>query len=121
MMHLAQVNIARMRGPMNNAIMNGLAARIDENVDSGARIYIASVAKTADGVSKAIRTLSDIAKKYSMTVLMSNCVGPCDNFEAGGRSSAWNDRGELLGRLNDTAEGFLILDTKNGELVQKTI
>jgi hypothetical protein len=30
MMHLAQVNIARMRGPMNSDIMKGLAARIDE-------------------------------------------------------------------------------------------
>ncbi|MEO5563889.1 MAG: carbon-nitrogen hydrolase family protein, partial [Chitinophagaceae bacterium] len=38
----------------------------------GATIYIASVAKTADGVEKAIKSLSDIAVNYSMTVLMSN-------------------------------------------------
>jgi predicted amidohydrolase len=78
---------------------------------SGAKIYVASVAKTADGVEKATRTLSQIAREYSMTVLMSNCVGPCDDFESGGRSAAWNDEGALLAQLNDTDEGFLIVDT----------
>ena len=88
---------------------------------SGAKIYIASVAKTAGGVEKAVKTLSEIANKYSMTVLMSNCVGRCDNFEAAGRSSVWNDKGVLLGQLNDTVEGFLILDTQTQELVEKTV
>src|SRR5215472_5074090 len=36
---------------------------------NGAKIYIASVAKTAGGVEKAVETLSGIANKYSMTVL----------------------------------------------------
>jgi predicted amidohydrolase len=35
---------------------------------SGANIYLASVAKTVDGVEKAIKSLSGIARKYSMTV-----------------------------------------------------
>ena len=88
---------------------------------SGAKVYIASVAKTADGAERAVQILSDIAKKYSITVLMSNCVGHCDNFEAAGRTSAWNDKGALLGQLNDAAEGFLILDTKTQELIERTI
>jgi hypothetical protein len=53
-----------------------------------------------------------------MTVLMSNCVGQCDNFVAAGRTSVWNDKGELLGQLNNTAEGFLLFDTQTGELLQ---
>ena len=57
---------------------------------SGAGIYIASAAKSAEGVEKATKTLSDIAKQYSMTVLLSNCIGHCDNFEGGGQTSAWN-------------------------------
>ena len=42
---------------------------------SGAEIYIASVAKAVNAVDKAIKSLSDIGNKYSMTVLMSSCVG----------------------------------------------
>jgi predicted amidohydrolase len=78
---------------------------------SGAQVYIASVAKTVKGVEKARTGLSDIANKYGMTVLLSNCVGMCEDGECGGRSAAWNNKGSLLGELNDTEEGILILDT----------
>jgi len=80
--------------------------------DRGAKVYVASAAKTAEGVENAIKTLSAIAKKYSMTVLMSNCIGPCDNFHAGGRSSAWNENGVLMGQMDKNTEGYLILDTE---------
>jgi predicted amidohydrolase len=85
---------------------------------NGAKMYIASVAKTAAGVEKAITTLSEIAAKYSMMVLMSNCAGPCHDFEAAGKTSVWNNKGVLLGQLNDTAEGFLIFDTGTQKLVK---
>ena len=58
----------------------------------GAGIYIASVAKTAAGVDKAHKDLAGIALNYSMTVLLSNCVGTCDGVECGGRTSAWNNK-----------------------------
>lgn len=77
----------------------------------GAAIYIASVAKTARGVKKAEANLAAIAQKYGMTVLMSNCVGPCDGEEGGGKSSIWNKQGVLLGQLNDSAEGIAMIDT----------
>jgi predicted amidohydrolase len=85
---------------------------------SGAKIYIASVAKTEDGIERACVTLAGIARKYSMTVLMSNSVGPCDNFVAAGRTSVWNDKGELLGQLNGVAEGFLVFDTQTVEVLK---
>ena len=88
---------------------------------NGANIYIASVAKTADGVEKASKSLSRIAQKYSMTVLMSNCVGYCDNFESAGKTSAWNNKGILTGQLNDINEGILIFDTDSHELIEKII
>ncbi len=88
---------------------------------SGARIYIASVAKTDDGMEKAIEILSGIAKKYSMTVLLSNCVGYCDNFESAGKTSAWNNKGALLGQLDKTHEGIIIVDTDTGGLMEKRI
>jgi predicted amidohydrolase len=88
---------------------------------SGAGIYIASVAKSVSGVEKAVTTLSDIAKRYSMTVLMANCVGHCDDFNCGGRTSIWNHQGVLVGQLGDTSEGIIIIDTDTQELIEKTI
>jgi len=88
---------------------------------SGAEIYVASVAKTIDGVEKAIKTLSDIANKYSMTALMSNCIGPCDNFESAGKTSIWNNNGALVSQLNDTNEGILIIDTSTQKVIKETI
>jgi predicted amidohydrolase len=78
---------------------------------SGAQVYIASVAKTVKGVEKAWTGLSDIAGKYGMIVLMSNSVGMCEDGECDGRSAVWNNKGALLGELNDMDEGILILDT----------
>jgi predicted amidohydrolase len=90
-------------------------------VKNGAQIYIASVAKSADGVEKATKSLADIANKYSMTVLMSNSVGQADGFECAGKTSIWNNKGVLAGQLNDTNEGILIIDTDTEELIERTI
>jgi predicted amidohydrolase len=78
---------------------------------NGAQLYIASVAKTTKGVEKAVVRLSEIAAKYGMTVLMSNSIGLCEDGECGGRSSVWNNKGNLVGQLNDTDEGLLLFDT----------
>jgi hypothetical protein len=56
-----------------------------------------------------------------MTVLMSNCIGECDGIECGGKTSIWNNKGLLVGQLNDTDEGILIIDTDTQELIEKTI
>ena len=86
--------------------------------ENGAEIYIASVAKTADGIEKAFETLATTAKKYSMIVLVSNCVGECEGKEAGGRSAIWNDKGMLLEQLNDKDEGIIIFDTNTQEIIK---
>jgi predicted amidohydrolase len=88
---------------------------------TGAEIYIASVAKSVSGVEKAVKSLSGIANKYSMTVLMSNCIGHCDNFECGGKTSIWNNKGLLLAQLNDRNKGILIINTDTQEIIEKTI
>lgn len=88
---------------------------------NGAEVYLASVAKSAEGVAKAAANLSGIARKYSMTVLMSNCIGPCGGFESAGRSAIWNKQGMLLGQLSGTREGILMLDTDTQEIIAKTI
>ncbi len=86
-----------------------------------AEVYIASVAKTLAGVERAAKSLSDIATKYSMIVLMSNCIGQGDGVEFAGRSSIWNAQGLLLAQLDDKHEGILIIDTDTQEIIEKTI
>ena len=89
--------------------------------ESGAQVYIASVAKTVKGVEKAWTGLSEIAGKHGMIVLLSNNVGMCEDGLCGGRSAAWNNKGALLGQLNDTDEGILILDTITQTVVERSI
>jgi hypothetical protein len=54
-----------------------------------------------------------------MPVLMSNCIGFCDNFQSAGKSSVWTRQGNLAGQLDDTQEGILIFDTETEKLIQK--
>ena len=88
---------------------------------NGAEIYVASVVKAANAVDKAMIRLSDIAKKFAMVVLMANCVGSSGGYECGGKSSIWNSAGLLLGQLNGTSEGIIMIDTDTQELLEKTI
>jgi len=85
----------------------------------GAEFYIASVAKTSHGIEKAIETLSENAQEYSMTVLLSNCVGECEGKEAGGRSSVWDSKGTLLAQLNDRDEGVIIFDSDTLKAIEQ--
>ncbi|MEO6549219.1 MAG: carbon-nitrogen hydrolase family protein [Ferruginibacter sp.] len=89
--------------------------------ENGAKIYIASVAKPAAGVEKASETLAGIARKYTMTVLMSNCLGDCYDCECSGQSAIWDSKGLLCAQLNNADEGLLILDTGTGEIIKKQI
>ncbi len=70
-------------------------------------------------MERAAETLAGIAKRYSMTVLVSNCVGHCDNFDCGGGSAAWNREGVKLAELDGAEEGILMLDTGTGEVIIK--
>jgi predicted amidohydrolase len=94
-----------------------LAEHAENASKRGAQLYAASVAKSARGVDKAAAHFPEVARRYGMSVLMANCVGPCDDFVASGRSAVWNDRGELLGQLDETSEGLLLFDTISAEVV----
>ena len=87
---------------------------------NGANVYLTSVAKSAGGVEKGYKHYSEIAAEYSMPVLMANCLGRCDDFESVGKSAVWNDKGELVGQLDDLKEGILIFDTETQEVAKKT-
>ena len=86
----------------------------------GAEIYVASVAKSQNGIDKAMTHYPAVAKKFSMPVLMSNCVGFCDNFESVGQSSVWTKQGNLAGQLDEKSEGILIFDTETEKIIKQT-
>jgi len=95
----------------------------DEHVENakklGAEIYLASVAKSQNGIEKAFKYFPTIAKKYSMPVLMSNCIGYCDDFNGVGQSAVWDDDGLLKGKLSEDKEGILVYDADTGRISQK--
>ncbi|WP_121353574.1 carbon-nitrogen hydrolase family protein [Flavisolibacter nicotianae] len=88
---------------------------------AGAHTYIASVAKTAEGMNKAAERMAQIARQYGMATLLVNCVGLCDGVVCDGRSSAWNKKGELLGQLDCHSEGLLLVDIATQEVLLKTV
>ncbi len=81
--------------------------------EMGADIYIASVAKSMDGIDKAYLYFSKISNEFATPVLMSNCVGHCDHFLSIGQSAVWNKKGELIKKLDEENQGVLIYDTKS--------
>lgn len=86
-------------------------------VSHQAQIYIASVAKTAAGVEQAYKRLAHIAQTHALPVLMSNCVGPSDNFISAGGTAVWHQTGQLAAALDDTHQGLIIYDTETKETV----
>lgn len=82
----------------------------------GAEIYMASVAKTHNGINKAMLHYPEVATKYSMPVLMANCIGYFDNSQCVGKSSVWNCEGKLVGQLKNESEGLLIFNTETEEV-----
>ncbi len=80
----------------------------NQNID----IYIASVAKPKGGIEKAYNHFPKIANEFNTPILMSNCVGHCDNFMSVGQSAVWNKKGELIEQLDDNNQGLLFYDTK---------
>lgn len=79
---------------------------------NNADIYIASVAKPKVGIKKAYSHFSKISNEFKTPVLMSNCVGYCDNFMSIGKSAVWNKNGELIEQLDNENQGILIYDTE---------
>lgn len=88
---------------------------LKEAKSMGATAYLASVAKNEAGVQSAYNYYPNMAVKYDIPILMSNCVGYCDNFLSTGQSGVWNANGKLLGKLDSDNEGLIIFDTLTEE------
>ena len=89
----------------------------EKAIQQGAKMYVASVAKTLAGVTKAYPYYSELASNYSMPVLMVNCVGACDTFDSAGSSAVWLNNGSLLAKLDHENEGILIFDTSTQQVL----
>lgn len=90
---------------------------LENSILKGANIYLASVAKSQQGLVKANAHYSKVSKEKSMPILMANCVGYCDNFRSVGQSAIWNSKGAVIGQLNESEVGILVYDT----VTEKTI
>ena len=84
-----------------------ISEHVEKANKNGAKVYIASVAKTVNGVAKNNPRLAQIAEQYHIPVLMCNCVGKFDGNIGGGQSAAWDKQGDLNEALNKVSTGNL--------------
>lgn len=94
-----------------------VAAHAEEACHDQTQVYLSSVAKTASGVDKAATHLSSLAKERGIVTMMSNCIGPCEGQEAGGKTGVWNSRGELVAQLDNQQEGLIMFDTNTNQAI----
>ncbi len=87
-------------------------AHIKKSKELGANIYLASVANSQNGVLEANRVYFELARKYSIIILMSNCLGN----GAVGQSSIWNEEGKQVSKLDTNKDSLLIFDINNTQL-----
>lgn len=84
-------------------------------------IYIASIFFTPNGIPNAYRDLQSYAQKHQMNVLMSNFSGESWGYPSAGQSAFWNDKGELVGQMNDSDSGLLLVENKNDNWTSRVV
>jgi len=87
------------------------ADHAQQAADAGATVYLTSVAKSAKGVAAAAAHYPVIARQHRMTVIMANCVGPADDYQAAGQSGVWDASGERLCAAGASDEALVLFDT----------
>ena len=94
-------------------------SHVDKAVSLGATVYLASVAKSEEGIPKAMQYYATTAKKHNIFIILVNCIGPSGDFVSAGQSAAWSPTGELLSQMKNDSEGILIIDTDNNSAILK--
>jgi len=84
-------------------------------------IYIASIFFTPNGIPNAYRDLQSYAKKHKMNVLMSNFSGESWGYPSAGQSAFWNNKGELVGQMNDSDSGILLAENNNDNWTTRVV
>jgi predicted amidohydrolase len=87
----------------------------------GARLYLASVAKTPEDMAKAEANLASYARKHQMAAVMANYASPSGGFATGGRSAVWDETGRLVAQAEPQGESIVLAtrsdDGWTGEVV----
>lgn len=73
-------------------------------------VYLASVAKSANGIARVQEHYAAISKQYQWWTLLVNMIGPADNFVGAGGSAIWDPEGKKVASLTNT-EAVLWVDT----------
>jgi len=76
-------------------------------VKSRSTVYAASIFYSENGIHGGLERLQNIAKLYSIPVVMSNYVGTCWNTVAGGMSTIYSQAGDIV--VQGTARGECLL------------
>lgn len=76
-----------------------------------ATVYMASVLNSVEGVDSDLEKLGLIAAKYRMVTFMVNYIGESGGYQCAGKSTVWNEKGEIIQQLGDKEEGMIIYDT----------
>ncbi|SFC97754.1 carbon-nitrogen hydrolase family protein [Flavobacterium phragmitis] len=84
-------------------------------------IYIASIFFSPNGIPNAYKALKNYAEKHKMNVLMSNFSGESWGSPSAGQSAFWNNKGELVGQINDYDAGLLLVEKRNDNWETKVI
>lgn len=83
---------------------------------NGATVYVASVAKTKAGLQSGRDRLANLAFQKSALVLLANSIGFQDQVECCGGSSVWGRDGMLLGELDESREGIIVIDVSTEDI-----
>lgn len=83
-------------------------------------IYMVSVADASRHIAATHKNLKALSEYHQMTVLLSNAIGPCEEFECFGNSAIWDDKGNCLSKFGHQEEGILIYDT-DGKVVNNVL
>jgi predicted amidohydrolase len=92
---------------------------LENAISLGADLYLASVAKSKSGVKEALEYFPKMAEKYKLPIVMVNSIGYCDNFLSYGMSSIWDEKGEIIAKLESENEGVLVFDLDNSNLLSR--
>lgn len=82
-----------------------------KNINSN--FYAASIFYTMNGIQSGINRLQHIAKENSFAVMMSNYVGECWGLVAGGCSSIWSHKGELIVSADSYSECLVVAENND--------
>lgn len=89
--------------------------------NQNANIYMASVLNSVNGIDKDLNRITNISKQYNMTAFMANFTGQSGGYECAGKSTIWNNKGEIIAQLDGNEEAVLIYNMETGEIIKEQI